>query len=888
FSSNNHPLVLFLDDLQWVDSASLELIKLLYLSEECNYLFLIGSYRENEIDKAHPLQISLENMNSTKPIHYIALRPLNIRNINKIISTTLKCEKEESFSLAEIVQNKTGGNPFFINQFLTTIYNNELIYFDNELKKWKWDVKEIRLRDFSDNIVEIMIQKILTLKEPSRKILQISSCIGNTFNLYFLYIISGRSMEEVVNRLNEPINNSLIFSISDEYKYLLSLELKGNEKEILNSIEFKFSHDRIQQASYSILEENERKNIHLGIARELFSDNKDSDIEENILEIAHHFNQCLDLIEDKIEKLQVIELNFLAGKKAKKSSAFKSAFGYFEAGISCLGENDWEENYSLSLKLYSEIAEASYLIADYEKMETYCSVIEKKSKNILDRAKAFELRTLAFTAGYNFGESLSISFKVLGELKIYFPKNPTDLEIESSYKKLQELIGDKNNSDFINLPLMEDPYKNLSMYFLSLAIPSAYFSLPSLLPLLSFKMIELSIRHGNSILSAVGYSNLGMFLCGMTGEIDKGYSYGILSLDLLEKYQYKNLKCKLYHIFYNFIKHWKEPLKDCLQPLEEAIQVGVEMGDNEYAAYSTGEFCYNSLFCGESLNSIINKSEKYIPLLTKIKQEHIHVVLYFLKQFALNLSDKAEGSSNLKGSFFNIDEALPFFIEKKFGSGAFFVLVLDMILKFLYRKTNEAYNNIDKAFPFIDAVIGIAIVPEYNFYSSLILLSIYEESDVEKKQNILERVQENQKQLKFWAENSPSNHMYKYHLVEAEFYKIINKDYEASINYDIAIEYASTNNFLQGEAIANELAGRFYFSRNRKKISKVYLSDARYVYSLWGANNKVLQLENEFPEIYNLSLDKESLSYLTSDFTSNFFTKTSDSINFQNSGGLDV
>ncbi len=875
FTKEEHPLVIFLDDLQWIDMASLKLIKVLITDSGDKHLFIIGAYRDNEVEEHHPLMMALDDMEkSDVAVDNISLAPLKTTLVDQLISDTLYSNNERVGPISELIMKKTGGNPFFVNQFMRSLYEEKLIEYDHSQGNWQWDMDRIEEQDITNNLIDLMVAKIMKFPENTRNILQMAACIGNRFDLKILSIVNEMSQEETSLLLWEGVKEGLIIPMSGT-KYP---GLNHNTDPEPNSNEsslpvYKFLHDRVQQAAYSLISENQRKSYHLNIGRLILKNSSHEEIEERIFEIANHLNVGTELITDQEERDGLASLNLRAGIKAKGSTAYDDALQFVSVGIELLGENSWDDKYSLVLSLYVEGAEVAYLSGNFSQASELLEIVLKQAKTLLDKVKAYEIRIQSFVAQNMLVEAVDTALEILESLGVSLPRNLDESLIQHNINMTHEALLGKNIEDLKDLPQMTDIQKITAIRILMNAFSSIYYTSPILLPIIICKVVLLSLKYGNSTFSAFAYVLYGAFLCSSADGIESGYKFGKLALYLRDKHDAKELTAKINIVFNLSINHWKNHVKETLTPLLEGFQIGLETGDLEYASGCSSIYCYHLIFGNTVLSTANQEMAKYHKVVKKLKQNRSLYAIEQHWQVALNLLEHSLDKYKLKGDVFNEDNMIPILLKAQDYTALHALYVYKAMLCYLFNDYSQSLDNIMASEDHSKSVIGEYSVPLRMFYHSLTLLALFPEAQSKEQNQYMEKVIANQKQMKKWAHHAPMNHLHKYYLVEAELARIKEEDTQSMGFYDKAIALASENEYVNEEALAKEVAARYYLSKGRDKIARVYMKDAKYCYYRWGAQAKVDDLMNRYPQLLNdESIEGQTENTLSS--TSTTSTKT--------------
>ncbi|MEG4394821.1 AAA family ATPase [Microcoleus sp. BROC3] len=894
FTQKAHPLVLFLDDLQWADSASLKLVHVLLTDRDSQYLLVIGAYRDNEVSPTHPLMQTLDSIYSCGSIiNKIVLQPLTLSTVNQLVADTLgdncssavplvtcfseqhgEIEQESLLAknnnhqiekcklLAELVYNKTQGNPFFLTQFLTSIYAEKQLTFDFSIGRWQWDMGQIQSLAIADyNVVDLIARNIQKLPPDTQKVLKLAACIGNRFNLEVLAIVSEKSISETASALWDGLQEALILPIG-ESAYKLPLLFNSNESLVIGSgqetqseintynVSYKFLHDRVQQAAYSLIPSEQQKSTHLKIGKLLLHKTHQDALEEKIFEIVNQLNTGVELITDRDEKYKLAQLNLIAGKKAKAASAYEAAVMQLRLGLKLLTENSWQTNYALTLALYVEAVEAEYLTTNYERSAALAEVVLKQASTLLERVKVYELQIQYYMAQNQMLKAIDTGLQVLDMLGVSLSNEADGSGVAIELPSVENLE---------NIPEMTDPYQLAALRILMSVISPAYTVKPEIVPVLVLAQTKLCVEHGHSAQAAFVYAFYGIFIYSMTGNIDAGYHSGQLALKLLDQFNARELQCKVCNLFHGVIRPWKVHVKNTLTSLREGIQSGLETGDIEYAGYNATIYCASVFLTGEQLEIVEQQQRQYVDLALKLKQDYSIYYIKIFHQMTLNFQNEVEDKCELIGESFNETKILPIFIQTNNRILLFLTYLAKTILFYLFKEPHGAVANASLAAEHGITVTSMVVYAVHNFYYSLALLAQYAKASSSEQEQYLHIVEKNQQKMRQWADSAPSNFKHKYELVEAEKARVQGQIAEAMEYYDLAITGAQEQGYIQEEALASELAAEFYFSLGRDKFARIYLTQAYYGYIRWGAQTKVKDLESRYPLVFSQMLMRESI-----------------------------
>ncbi|MEG3940908.1 ATP-binding sensor histidine kinase [Microcoleus sp. S36b_A3] len=899
FAQKAHPLVIFLDDLQWVDSASLKLIQLLATNLENQYLLIIGAYKKQELNANHPVMLTVEAIKKAGGnFSEISLSHLDITSVNQFLADSLSCSPEKSLDLAELLFQKTGGNPFFLTQLLKYIYSKKLlqykftpsdtsvdivepnIYESNPQKaypalrkceiagEWQWDIEQIQEIGITDNVVELMIDHIQKLSETTQELLKLAACVGNKFDLGIISKICRKSLVSAAADLWEALQSGLIVPVNNAYKIPLALAATTEVTDQISrdftdelslpiadsaNATYKFLHERVQQAAYALISEPQKQENHLKIGRFLLQNAPPEQLENYVFDIVNQLNAARQIISSELEKFQLCQLNLIAGRKAKASAAYELAVKYLTAGIELLLQQSWETDYDLTLALYESAAEATYLNTEFEQMEKWAEIVLKHAKNELDKIKIFEIRITACTMQTKLQEAVQIGREALKMLGINLPESPVPLHIQQAMAQTSAYLTGKKIEDLMNLPVMTNPRNLATMRVLSSMFSATFIVEPLLLPLIVCQQVNLSINYGNSVFSTLGYANYGVILKGIIRDVESGDRFGQLALNLIDRLNALEFKSKVLNLVAFVLMHGNHHVKDTLPLLEEAYQSALENGDLESIGYAAVNICQSFYFIGQELMPLEQKMANYNHLLFQLKQETVLTWNQIYQKTVWQLMDNADTSNLLLCETYSEEKLLRLLLKANDRVGLQHFYLQKLILAYLFGDIELALDNAAQAELYLDGVAGFINVPEYHFYDSLARLAAYPRATNEEQEEHLFYASSNLRKLQIKSLSAPMNLQHKCDLIEAEIAQTLGNIVRAMEYYDRAIAGAQENEYIQIQALAAELAGAFYLSIGRERIAKTYLIEARYCYQRWGAQAKVRHLESKYPQWLTLA-----------------------------------
>ncbi|MBE9103398.1 AAA family ATPase [Nostoc cf. edaphicum LEGE 07299] len=843
FCSESHPLVIFLDDLQWIDLATLKLIELMLLDEQTQFLFLIGAYRDHEVNPTDPLMLTLERLRKQGAVlQEIILAPLTLEPLSQLIAETLHQNADIVRPLAELVLRKTEGNPFFVGEFLRMLHSENLLTFDAEHLCWQWNIADIQAQDITDNVVELLLSQLNKLPENTQQILQLAACIGAEFNLNTLAIVCEQSPKAISLDLLVAIQAGLIQPISELDENLLVQE-------------YKFLHDRVQQAAYALIDESQKLGVHLQIGRNLLEKTLPEQLAERLFEIVDQLNYGTKLITEQSQRNEIAKLNLQAGQKALAATAYEAAFKYFNAGLKLLNGESWQREYGLTLALHSEAAEAAYLSGHFDEMERLVEEVLNRAKTVLDKVKAYDSRIQAWLSQGDPKEALKTGLEVLQLLGISLVEAPSQLDVQAGLEETASRLVGREIEDLIDLPEMTEPAPLAAIHILVSTVGAAFNVSPALMVLIVCKMVNLSLAHGNAVWSLLGYAAYGMMLCGVVQDFELGYRFGKLSLNLAKRLSSKRVNCKALLMVNFHIIHWKDHLKKTFPILAEAYQSGIESGEFEFASYCAFSLCYYPFFAGQELTELEQQTAIYCKATHQIRRETASIWLAMLQQTILNLRGQSENPSRLVGCIYDEEQALSWAIAVKDGTSLHYFYLNKLILYYLFGEYEQAAKTATLAEQYLGAATAIISVSIFHFYDSLIFLSLLADASNSEKAACLNRVNANQEKMQKWAHHAPMNFLHKFQLVEAEKARVLGRLFDAEELYEQAILGARDNEYIQEEALAYELAAKHYLARGRERFAHLYMKEAHYCYERWGATAKAKDLETRYSQFFPQSLN---------------------------------
>ncbi|NEQ40980.1 MAG: AAA family ATPase [Okeania sp. SIO3I5] len=882
FTSKEHPLTLFLDDLQWADSASLNLLKVLMGETQTGYLLLLGAYRDNEVFPAHPLMLTLgelEKENTT--ISTITLAPLSVPHINQLVAETLSCSVELAAPLTDLVYQKTKGNPFFTTQFLKGLYEDELITFNQDFGYWECDLVKVRETALTDDVVEFMAGRLHKLPEATQKVLKLAACIGNQFDLETLGIICEIPAEEVAADLWSALREGLILPKSEAYKFFQGWKKEEDNAEGI-TVDYRFLHDRVQQAAYSLIATGEEKVTHLNIGKLLLEKTSNDQQENKLFDIVNHLNIGIELVTSPRERYALVLLNLRASQKAKTSTAYIAASRYLAIAMDLLPENSWEIQYDLTLKLHEERAEIEDLKGDFTASRKYIEAIIAFAKKDLEKARIYKLLIVQYAATADFEASIQAGMTGLKLLGIDFPQQNLSEAIEQEYSLAQKTLGERDISELEQLPEIENPKIKVAISLLLSMQPVGYFYKLDVWALAIVKCARLLMTYGNTAEAAPAYSQYGIYLNLHSEEFRTGYKFGRLGVNLSERYFNKSHQSMTYFAFGLCLSPWVKPAKISNNLALKGYNSGLEYGNLQWAGYNLAYRLFMLIFAGDHIQDTLKASEVCLAFGEK-RQDQVVIDMARSCQKLLSQLDAVEfpeTETEAEGQ----EEAN--FIATMAYTPQY--LILKSQILYLQNQSQKALEYAIEAKSVVRSIQGNISVVEHNFYYSLSLLALHQPGSIDVNSSDWQQAIANQEQMKIWADNCQENFLHRYLIVAAEMARVSGQILEAIELYDRAISEAKSNEYIQNEAIANELAAKFYLDWGKEKIACTYMQEAYYCYAQWGAKAKTDDLEKRYPQLLSPILQRQQLRWSAKDTRANLTKGTVSQTNTSTGELLDL
>jgi PAS domain S-box-containing protein len=830
FARPEHPLALFLDDLQWLDAATMDLLGDLTIHSDVGSLLLLGAFRDNEVGPTHPLARSLEEIRRAGGrMSEIVLAPLARADVEHLVADSLHSTVETAAPLADLVYDKTGGNPFFTIQFLTALAEEKLLVFSPGAERWLWELKRIRAKGYTENVVDLMVGKLVRLKPEAQEALQWLAALGNTAEFAVLALILGRSAEAIHAALWEAVRAGLVLRRDEAYA---------------------FPHDRVQEAAYSLIPEAARPERHLRIGRILSSSLPPEQVAERIFDIVTQLNRGAALVDAPEERERIAELDLRAGERAKAAAAYATALIYLAAGTRLLADDRWERRYELTFALEYHRAACELLTSDLAAAEERLTMLAGHVRNLVDTAAVACLRITLYTTLGRSDRGVEMCLDYQRHRGTSWSSHPTNDEVREEYEQIWRQLGGRSIEELIDLPLMNDPEARATLNVLTEVGTSAQLTDKNLIALVICRMVNISLEHGNSDGSCLAYIGLGMILGPHFGDYQAGFRFGRLGYDLVEKRGLRRYQARVYMLFGTIVMPWTKHIHTGRALVRRAFDTANKTGDLAFAAYSCHHLITNLLAAGDSLSEVQREAENGLEFAQKARFGlAIDVLTAQLGLIRTLRGLRSEFGSCIDDRF---DESRVEHHSQRDPGLAFrgcWYWIRKLQARVYANDFASALKAASRAEQLLWTSPSFFEVAEYHFYAALARAAQYDAASADERAQHLEALASHHNQLKTWAENCPENFANRAALIGAEMARLDGGDRDAMDLYEQAIRSARDNGFVHNEAIANERAGCFYAKLGFEVISHAYLGNARYCYARWGADAKVRQLEQAYPRL---------------------------------------
>jgi predicted ATPase/C4-dicarboxylate-specific signal transduction histidine kinase len=844
FARSEHPLALFLDDLQWLDAATLDLIENLLTQPDVHHLLLIAAYRDNEVGPDHPLMRKLEAIRqSGAACRHIVLNPLGTEDLTQLVTDSFHCGADRANLLARLLFGKTAGNPFFVIQFIATLVDEGLVTFDHADARWFWDLNQIDAKGYTDNVVELLVGRLNRLPTETQEALQQLACLGNSADMASLSIVRGIPEEEIHADLWEARRAELVERLDGAYK---------------------FAHDRIQEAAYSLIPKERLAEDHLRIGRLLLAHMPQDNREEALFEIVSHYDRGSARVTAEEEREQIAGLYLAAGKRARSSTAYSSALKYFIAGEELIVDDGWLRRRDLSFQLGLHRAECEFLTGDNDSADRRLIMLSSHALTAVEQSAVVCLQVDLYLTLHSPDRSIAVYLDYLQKQGVNWSSSSTSVELQREYDEVWSRLEGRTIEDLIELQPMNNPVALATLDVLVKAIAPTLLSDANLTGLIACRMTNLSLQYGNGDGSGFGYIWFGIIARALFGNHHEGVRFGRLGLQLIEKRDLQRFQGRAYRAFGENLSIWTDHIGIGCDLLRQGIEAAKKIGDVAYLAYSIETLGRLLLASGRPLDEVQRETERGLEFARGARLEFISYVMTPRLALIRTLRGLTSKFNTLDSEQFSecvFEQRLATGEQKLFDRALYCIRKLQA--RFYAGEYAAALDALSGIEPMLSMAVQYVEVAEYHFYAALCHSSRVGFGDAEGRDRHMEALTAHQRKLLIWATQCSSNFEHRAALVGAEIARIEGRTLEAERLYERAIQSAHTNGFINSEAIGNELAARFHASRGLEIIANAYLREALSCYRRWGADGKVRQMEGLHPHLREAEPTQAAVATIT-------------------------
>lgn len=889
-TTNGNSFVIFIDDLQWCDISTLEMLNSLIYDESIKNLYVIFAYRSNEVFKGHIFDVTVEEYRKTGiSINTVSVHTLDIESVKELIADTLNIKDNSINEFVSFCFEKSLGSPFMLNTILKNMYTNKEISYDIKVGKWHVNFENLKNK-LQDNDVNILVKEAIAKYDAVTEELLISAAwLGNRFDLKTLSAVTGIDKGKCSQKLYEPMKDGVIIPEADNYRFAGI----GNDIEVY----YRFAHDKIYFACHYLLSEDMREKMHIKIAELLSKENIQN---SEIFMIVNHYNKIKEIKKyfsnEKIFEIAVLNLN--AGKQAKKSAAYDAALEYFKNARKLLDfESYWLKEHGLMIDLNTNICETAYLTSEYYEMEKAFSIVEKNGRNIQEKLAAYEIIIQAHVARNRPAEAVETALNVLNQLNVKFPKSLKKTFAYLSLISVSVSLSRIDSQKIVTMPEIQSNNLIAAMRIMTSIAAASFIVDTDLYILITMKMTEISIKNGLCKYSAFAFVNFGLIMSAALFQVDTGYKYGNIAIDILNRFNAEDLKAKVYMVYNTTIRYFKEPISNSYKQLFEGYIKGIENGDFEYGTYDLCIYGYNSFFAGKNLNEYVNEFDGFAGIIKRLNQNTQYNYLGLFLETVNNLK-KNISKVEMKGTIYNEYELLSVHKEKNDRHAIFNLNFLKMMTNIFYENYDEAILQSKEAEKYITSVMGFIVYSEYIFYDTILKLEIMKKYGLVKSIKYWKDILRNSIKLIIWKKGCPYNFENKWKLVKAEIMSFVGFKSIAERLYEEALAVSKGREFINEEGLASFITAKYYIREGKKTVAGFFIERALNCFKTWGAEGLKDKIYSLYGEViyrkYNTisenmsEMDVNSLIKLTNilskDLQLSVFVKNILDILMENSG----
>ncbi|MBE9032787.1 AAA family ATPase [filamentous cyanobacterium LEGE 11480] len=855
FAQTPHPLVLFIDDLQWIDTASIKLLEHVLAGGQPAALMLITACRFGNSSASQEIDLRLmRNLIDGPGRRELSLSPFSSEQMQRLVADVLHTSATTIVELAELIFHRTQGNPFFAHQLLEFLYHEELLIFNFDQGQWNWDLEQIRHFGVTENVVELMEQKILKLSSQTREILQLAACIGIDFDTEMIAALSPIPNADIPQALAMAVQEGLVIPLtspdSSSYSTLSDLGTAAH---------FQFLHDRVRQAFYGLIEPDTRQKLHWQIGQRLLQKMLQQRQDDQLFEVVNQLNFGRAFVIDPSAKQELAHLNLRASRRAKQAAAYRSALQYVLAGSSLLPDESWSKDYELTRDLWLEQAECQYLGGNFPAAETAFEQICTHVKTVTELVDVYTVQIVCYINQNRHQEASALGRLGLAKLNVEVPTSLTEATVLDQLNQLRLRLMQYSPAYFLALPTCEDREVQQILQLLQYFAAATISQDQSLYRWAIAQMVQRSIDGGNTDRSAYAYVAYGTILSSGFGDYDRGHQLGQVALELSQTFQAMQ---GLAHFSYGgLLAHWRIQFTECIQHLDSAFQHCQRRGELLYALYSSALKTDLLIMSGHNLEA----TEATINAFSRFAAQRQHPIMQLDALLKLQFVRSLRGLTQDASSFSSAEHQEADLYQQLHAAktpkptrSRYYIYKAQSLYTFGYHQS--ALEMATASAEIIDAHFGPAIVVEHYLYHGLVVAALHDYADAATQNSYRSILAHCLQQMQRWSYHCPSNFTARWHLLAGEQERIMGED--PTCHYDEAIGLAQAHGMLQICAIANELAGEYYWKQQHQRIARAYLNDACLAYQQWGAIAKATALQQKYRSLLTWRGNFASSTYL--------------------------
>lgn len=844
FATAEHPLVLFLDDLQWSDVPTLHLLARLATARDVGHLLIVGAYRDNAVDATHPLAVTLDQVRKARELAELRLAPLAPPAVEQLVADTLRIPRERAARAAGVVYEKAQGNPFFIRELLRTLHEDGAIAFDPEAGRWRWDEDALAAAAVGENVVDFLVGTLRRLPPETQELLQLAACIGNSFDLATLALIAERPVAQVGAALQPALARQAVVPLSEGYR----LVAHGADDAGSAPTTYRFQHDRVQQAAYALIAEERRQAVHRSIGRLMLAHPDPAERDARLIDVVSHLNQGRALVADDAERWALVRLNLAAGRRAVRSAAYDSGMGFLRVALELAGPGAWAADHALMMELATEVQRCAYQVADYDEADRWTERLLAEAPTPLAKAEVLSDRVRQYATMGRMRGSIDAALAGLAVLGVDVPPEPTKADVERELAAVRSALGERTIESLLEGPEIADPEARTAVRLIMEVFAASFLSgAGEIFAYLILRNVTLSLRHGNSPEAAFAYAAYGMLLCGALGDPATGSRFGKLAVAMNEKLDDLPLRSRIIYVYAMFNHHWSHHWASMTPWFLRGIEAGYQSGDMLYLAYSAQDCVLWDPTLDLPTQS--RETRKYLAIVKDCDYADSYDSGMLSLQMQLNFQGLTVGEHGLGDAEYDETARLEGMRRRGFMTGVANYHIYKAEIHALDGDWAGALPHVAEVDRLVASAMSLPQLVRYHVIAFLVRAALLGGLPAGGQAAERRRLDAHLAQIAAWAPNCPENFEHLRLTMLGELARLDGRGTEALALFERAIDAARASGFRRDEAVANECAARLLQSLGAARAAEGYLRAARHLYEQWGAARKVAQLDAAHPEL---------------------------------------